>query len=369
MKQLVFINGRFLTQRVTGVQRYAREALCALDRRLAEGKELGDVDFCVLAPTGTESPALQAIDFKTVGRRRGNAWEQWDLPRAAGAQLLLSFSATGPLLKKNQLVTVHDASVFAVPQAFSRGFRAWYHVLLRVFARRHPMLLTVSHFSKGELSRYLKISEEKFRITTEGYQHMQRVEADAGILDKHGLVPGKFVLAVSSMTPNKNYSLIVDAMQRLNRPDFLVAIAGGQNASVFGSTNVPQFPFVRTLGYVTDGELRALYENASLFLYPSLYEGFGIPALEAMASGCPVIASNSASVPEVCEDAVSYVSPHDAPGLSQEITELMADAAARERLAEQGKRRVQRYSWDECARLNVQYVRERLGLSPSEAHG
>src|SRR4051812_38759134 len=111
--QTVFINGRFLTQRITGVQRYALEALLALDRRLAAGREGADFECVVLAPPGTAPPPLSAIEFREVGHLRGNAWEQLSLARATRGQLLFSFSATGPLLKARQIVTVHDAAVYA----------------------------------------------------------------------------------------------------------------------------------------------------------------------------------------------------------------------------------------------------------------
>jgi glycosyltransferase involved in cell wall biosynthesis len=139
-----------------------------------------------------------------------------------------------------------------------------------------------------------------------------------------------------------------------------VVVAGGFDPRVFGATNLPDLPFVRAVGYVTDAELRALYEHAAVFVYPSLYEGFGIPAIEAMACGCPVIASNAASVPEVCGDAALYVSPHDPAALAVSIERLMNDPAERERLSDAGKRWVQRYTWDESARLNASYMRECL---------
>jgi glycosyltransferase involved in cell wall biosynthesis len=162
----------------------------------------------------------------------------------------------------------------------------------------------------------------------------------------------------------------VKAVQRLHlqvreqerQPDFDVVVAGGVDARVFRGASLPELPFLRCVGYVSDGELRALYEHAALFVYPSLYEGFGIPAIEAMACGCPVIASNAGSLPEVCGPAARYVSPHDEAELTRVISELMADPAERERMSEEGRRWAARYSWDESARLNAEYVRECVRL-------
>ena len=368
MPQTVYINGRFLTQRITGVQRYALEALLALDRRVHSGLEGTDLQCVVLAPPGTTSPPLRAIEFRQVGHLRGNAWEQLSLARATRGELLFSFSATGPLLKTRQVVTIHDAAVYAVPQAFSFRFRSWYKLLLGQLAPRLPLVLTVSDFSKREVSRHFGFDADKVRVTTEGFQHILRQTPDTRVLDKHRLRPKRFVLAVSSQTPNKNFGLIVEAVQRLVDPDFEVVVAGGFDARVFGAAHLPRLPFVRCVGYVSDAELRALYEHAALFVYPSLYEGFGIPAIEAMACGCPVIASNAASVPEVCGDAALYISPHDPQGLANALSRLMGDEKERERLAEAGQRWVQRYTWDESARLNAAYMRECIALLEPAAH-
>ncbi len=360
MQQTIFINGRFLTQQVTGVQRYAREALLALDKRLAEGREGEGLRCVVLAPSGTARPALTQMEFRCVGRFKGNLWEQISLPRVTRGRPLFSFCAAGPLFKRLQVVTIHDTSVFAAPRAFSASFRAWYKLMLRVFVRRLPLIATVSHFSKGEIARYLACDREKLRVTTEGWQHIKRRDPDAGVLGKHGIEAGRYVLAVSSITPNKNFGLIVQAVEQLHDPNFHVVIAGGFDPSVFGNARLPSMPFVRLLGYVSDAELRALFENAGVFVYPSLYEGFGIPAIEAMASGCPVIASNSASVPEVCGDAARYVSPTDASALAKEIADLMSNPDERSRLAARGRAHIEKYSWDECARLNAGIIREWL---------
>lgn len=356
----VFINGRFLTQRVTGVQRYALEALTALDRRLQSGEEGSDLECVVLVPPGTPVPSLAAISVQHVGRLRGNAWEQVSLPRATRGKLLFSFASTGPLLKWHQVLTIHDAAVYAVPQAFSWRFRLWYKLMLGHLGPRVPMVLTVSDFSKGEVARHFGCDTKDVRVTTEGFQHILRNAPDAGILEKNRLRSKRFVLAVSSRTPNKNFGLVIDAVKRLKDPDFDVVIAGGFDARVFGADRLPDLPFLRTAGYVSDAELRALYEHAAVFVYPSLYEGFGIPAIEAMACGCPVIASNAASVPEVCGEAALYISPHDPQGLATAIQRLMSDSTERERLTQAGNSWVRRYSWDESARLNAAYIRECL---------
>jgi PST family polysaccharide transporter len=361
-RRKVFVNGRFLTQRVTGVQRYAREVLAALDAVAADDPSLG-LDLEVLAPPGVEPPPLRAIRFRNVGPLSGNLWEQIVLPWAARGALLHSFSATGPLLKRRQTVTIHDASVYTVPFAFSWTFRTWYRFLLRVLATRSPCVLTVSRFSRSEVARYFGCDESKIRVSVEGWQHIRRFEADAGILERHGLRPRRYVLAVSSPTPNKNFRLIARAIESIEAPDFDVVLVGSVDGKVFARGEVPRASFVKCVGYVSDAELRALYESAGVFVYPSLYEGFGIPAIEAMACGCPVIASRASALPEVCGDAALYVSPYDAQELASAIVRLMESEDARRALVDKGRARIEAYSWTLAARAQVACMDECLRAS------
>ena len=356
MPHTVYINGRFLNQRITGVQRYAHEVLLALDDLIASQKLELPFALAVLAPPGTPAPPLRAIRFERAGRLRGNAWEQLSLPALTHGSLLYSFSATGPLSKRHQIITIHDASVYAVPQSFNWRFRAWYKLLLGTLVRRVPRVVTVSRFSKSEIVRHFGCDEGKIRITVEGWQHLARSPADAGILDKHGLRQRRYVLAVSNPTPSKNFAQLVEAVKLLDAPDFDVVVAGACDPAVFGNEARPGAAFVKYVGYVSDGELRALYENAGVFVYPSLYEGFGIPVLEAMASMCPVISSNAASLPEVCGEAAIYVSPDDPPALAAAIVRVMSDERERERLARSGEQRIGSFSWEAAARSVLGYM-------------
>jgi glycosyltransferase involved in cell wall biosynthesis len=357
-----FINGRFLTQRLTGVQRYALETLRALDELLAdETHELGrDLELTVLAPPGTSAPPLRRIGFRTVGPLAGNAWEQLTLPWACRGELLISFGPTGPALKKRQVVTIHDAAVHVVPEAFSWKFRLWYRLLLPILARRNPRVMTVSNFAKQEVVRFFGADAERVRVSGEGWQHFARVSSDASILARHGLVPGRYVLAVSSITPHKNFAVVARALRSLTAPDFDVVVTGGNNGKVFGHIDTSTLAGLKLVGYVSDGELRALYENAAAFVHPSLYEGFGIPPLEAMAMGCPVIASDAAAIPEVCGDAALYFSPRDADALAALMSGLVSDTASRARLVERGRERTARYSWRDAALCHLEGVHEAL---------
>jgi len=352
MHREIFVNGRFLTQRTTGVQRYALETLLALDALLASG-EAPQLKFTLLAPRGTQAPPLEHIQFRCAGTFSGNAWEQLSLPLLTRGSWLLSFGPTGPIAKKHQVVTMHDAAVYAVPRAFSWKFRAWYKALLPLLAHRIPLVMTVSEFSKSELARHCRIASERLRVAGGAWQHVRRLSSDASILEEHGLRPNGYVLAVSSVTPHKNFGVIVDAITRLAEIDVSVAVAGAVNHEVFGRTDLRSRKAVKLLGYVDDQQLRALYEGAAAFVYPSLYEGFGLPPLEAMALGCPVIASNAASIPEICGDAVLYFPPRDADALARAIERVVVDGRLRSELIAKGRARIQHFSWTACARQHL----------------
>ena len=346
------INARFLTQPVTGVQRYAVHLVKALDDLLDRG--LIDPKrflFVLLAPREIRyALPLKHIPLKRVGHLSGHLWEQFELPFYARGGLLLNLCNAAPLFKRNQIVTIHDASVFATPNAYSYFFRTWYKILLTVLGKTARKIMTDSSFSKTELIRYAGMDDRKIEVIALGAEHVFSTNTDETILKRHEIGRKPFVLAVGSMNPNKNFDGIVRAIERLGDAPFDIVIAGGVNPRVFGSARPVLPAAVKHLGYVNDGELRTLYEHASCFVYPSLYEGFGLPPLEAMACGCPVIVSRSASLPEVCGDAAVYCDPDDPKDIAEKITMLMNDSTLREKLRGKGMERARQFRWDRCAR-------------------
>lgn len=354
----VLVNGRFYGQRVTGVQRYARETLASLDELLAAGEPSG-ARWTVVAPRGTPLPAFAHLRVEHVGRLQGHLWEQLDLPWRAGRSLLLSFGFTGPLLKRRQIITVHDAAVVRMPQAYTRAFRHAYRRLVGHIGQRAPRTLAVSRFGAGEASECFGVPPERLRVTTEGWQHLQRVTADDAILDRHALRGRPFALAVSSPTPNKNFAAIATALGRLGPDAPCCVVVGAADGAVFRTAEPAGDALVR-VGYVSDAELKALYQHASCFVFPSFYEGFGIPPLEAMSCGCPVIASTAPAVQEVCGPAALYFNPARPDQLADRLRELFDDPALQASLREAGHERVQHFSWTQAARLNLAAVREVL---------
>ena len=358
MSTKIFINGRFLTQKVTGVQRYAIELVQALDRLLENDLiQKSAFNFILLSPKGAiHFLNLKNILIKEVGVLTGHAWEQIELPSYTFGNLLLNFCNTGPLIKRKQLVTICDASVFAYPRGYSVLFRFWYMFMLPVLGFVALRIITISEFSKSELIRYCKISPKKLFPILLGTEQLMHSRLDLSFLALHGLTEVPYVLAVSSLNPNKNFSGLIRAIEMLGDVNFKIVIAGGMNSKVFSDRPVFLSNFVTQVGYVTDDELRLLYQNASCFVYPSLYEGFGLPPLEAMASGCPVIVSNIASLPEVCGEAALYCDPFDPLDIAEKIQLLMADVDLRNELIARGFERVKKFTWDKCALETVELI-------------
>jgi glycosyltransferase involved in cell wall biosynthesis len=348
----IAINGRFLSRPVTGVERYAIELVKAIDQLIENGEIRSDrYSFTLLAPKNIKDDLkFKNIRLKKVGILKGHLWEQLELPLYVRNGFLINLCNAGPALKKNQFVTIHDASVYGYPQAYSLFFRLWYKILFKLIGNFSRKIITVSAFSLNELVRYCKINREKISFIHEGKEHILSLVSDSALMARLEIGKRPYILAVSSLSPNKNFAAIIRAIEILGEADFDIVIAGGVNSRVFRRTNLKSSSFVRYTGYVTDAELKALYENAHCFIYPSFYEGFGLPPLEALACGCPVIVSGTASLPEVCKDAALYCDPHNPADLAEKITRLMKDDNLRNSMKLLGLKRAAELSWSKCAR-------------------
>lgn len=345
MKTTIYINGRFLTQPLTGVQRYAICLLGALDLMLPDEIEM----ICLVPREPITPPGWKKIRLKTVGMFKGNLWEQVDLFFAARGQLLFSPANIGPFAYANQIATLHDASIYAVPAAYSWSFRFKYRFVFEQLAHRAKNLLTVSNFSKRELARYLGTPPERFTVIHNGSEHIESIQPDATVLSTHKLTPGEYFLMVGSQSAHKNMAAVLAAWQQLQQPIPLV-VAGGNFKNVFqATTDTPLPENIKKIGYITDQELKALYQHARGFIFPSIYEGFGLPILEAMRCGCPVICSNQASMPEVAGDAALYFDPHRPDSICQSIQDFIASPELQTSLRKRGLLQAEKFTWQQAA--------------------
>jgi glycosyltransferase involved in cell wall biosynthesis len=312
----IYINGRFYSQKITGVQRYSRELIRVMDQVLSDSTYDAYKMICLVPRNIGNLPSFENIEIKPVGVLGGNFWEQLELPLHVRDGVLYSPANIGPVVTSRQVLTIHDASVYVFPEAYSWLFRTKYKQFFKVYARKVRWVITDSQFSKSELVRICHFDPNKLSVIFPGYEHLIHAKPDSAILDKLGLEKKGYYLAVGSLSPHKNFQLILDALELLEDESIKLVVTGGKFSRVFQDKGL-EFPKnIQLTGYVSDEALAALYGQAKALVLPSLYEGFGFPILEGLALGCPVVSSTAASLPEVGGDVVTYFDPTDPQALA-----------------------------------------------------
>ena len=320
-------NGRCLVQHLTGVQRYVRELSRSLSKELRTLKP---------GPTWAHGT-------------RGHVWEQLCLPRLCDRRLLWSPGNTGPLVCANQVVTIHDASTLDHPEWFERKFAVLYRWLLPRLAQRVRAIITVSAFSKERLISCLRVPESKIHVVPNGLsedfrpEQVSEAESDVGLKEP-------FFLYVGSLEPRKDLGCLLKAWDSAAFRDWKLVIVGDR-AGIFESvslkTDSRQVIFTARL---SNEKLLNLYRAAHAFVSPSVYEGFGLPPLEAMACGCPCLVSDIPPHREVCDGAPTYVPAHSLRDWVDALREAAAwSSDERERRKQLGVRIARQFSWTKTA--------------------
>jgi len=344
MKEKIYINGKFLNQAITGVQRTAHELIKGIDELIDQGiinRNLYDI-ILIYPQLRCEAPQYKFVQLLQKGILSGNLWEQIELPAYTRGHVLLSLCMISTLFKRKQIVIVHDASCYVNPQFFSFAFRSWYKFAIYILGKISLKIVTVSEFSKKELVKYAYIDEKKISVISNAADHILYRGKPSEEFRNKIKSNQPYLLAVSSLGENKNFKKLSEAFSELKFRNFKLIIAGGvsNTLNIERSNSVAQY-----LGYVTDNELKYLYEHAALFIFPSFYEGFGIPPLEAMILNCPVLSSNTSAMPEVLEDGVVYCNPYDVEDIAKKIQQLIDDPKALNALKTKGLEQAKKYNW------------------------
>lgn len=293
------------------------------------------------------------------------AYEQLFLPRVVTKyriDVLHSPGYVSPVVGKfGKVVTIHDMQYIYYPGYFSKTKLLYWKHLLPLSARRSDVILTVSENSKTDIANFLNIPRNKIFVTYEAPKFCS--DSDKGdslptVMKKYG-IRHNYVLSVASLLPHKNLDRLIEAFAllegKIDHQLVLVGIKGpALNEIKKRIKNKLKHPErVAILGYISDQDLTAIYKRASLFVLPSLFEGFGIPLLEAMSLDCPVAASNKTSIPEVVGDAALLFDPNSPDQIAKAILSVVSDKTYREQLIAKGRQRVKLFSWERMAEETV----------------
>jgi glycosyltransferase involved in cell wall biosynthesis len=321
----ILVNGRFLSRQVTGVERYGHEIM----RRLP-------VEPRVARP------------YRDAQGAKGHAWEQFILPgQIRSGEVLWSPANTGPLAVNNQVLSLLDLSSLEHPEWYALAFARWYYFLLPWLVRRVKQVVVPSEKVRQKVLYRFRLDPERISVVPGGVD-MGRFRPDNPPPEQ---LPTQYVLFVGSIQLRKNLGVLLRAWERVRGhfPDVWLLIAGGKRRN-FRHVDWPgRGERVNFLGYVPEPDLPGLYTGAQLLICPSLDEGFGLPVLEAMASGTPVIAACAGALPEVVGEAGLLFDPLQPVELATALECCLGDNSLRRNLAEKGWARSRGYTWQHSA--------------------
>nr|WP_153365897.1 glycosyltransferase family 1 protein [Rhizobium sp. ICMP 5592] len=346
---------------MSGVQRFARELTLALDRKIAAGDvpaALKGASWRLAVPRNAPVDiGLSAISVDAFGSGPGHLWEQTALLARSRGGRLIGFGGSGPLLHRRQAVIIHDVTIFRHPQSFKRSYRLL-HGALGAILTRTAKIGTVSDFSRQELASVFRVPADGIDVVDNAVDHFAAIEPDETIIQRLGLKTNGFFLLVGTMKPNKNLDFAIRAFEALGDPDQKLVVVGGTAPTVFKSDGPQSSEHMLFPGRLSDAEIAALERHATAFVFPSLYEGFGIPPLEAMTQGCPVLAADIPAVREASGIAALYFDPGKQDELVAAMRRIAGDEALRADLRQRGHENVARFSWDDSAEKVLRILEE-----------
>jgi glycosyltransferase involved in cell wall biosynthesis len=343
----IIINGQFLPQRVTGVQRCAREIISQLDRQ--------NVTYnWVHPPHQLKSGVLRQL------------WMQMVMPlNIPDDSILWSPTNIGPVYCKNQVLTLHDLSDQIHPEWFEKKYVAWRRFILPKLLRHIQKIITVSEFSKETILTRFPAAKGKVEVIYNGVRadhFYPRSDEEIEHLRGQFSLKKPFILIVGSLDPRKNIHGLIKAWHKLPafyQDEMELVITGGTNKRLAFKLGKNKYKNIRFTGYVNDEQLPVLYSAAKLFVYPSLFEGFGLPVLEAMACGTPVITSNNTSLKEVAGPAVT-VNPYSINEISDAILSLVKSTACEEKMSHTGIEWASRFTWEKAAQETLKILKQAI---------
>ena len=324
-----------------------------IDARAAARWEIGGVERVTLE-LARRLPGLRPDRYSVMrprhafAHRAGHVWEQGVLPlRARRARILYCPANLAPVSSRRNVVLIHDLAPLRHPGWYSRTFTSYQRYLLPLLARRARRVITPSEFSRQELADGLDLDPERVSVVPNGVDERFSPSADPEPVRRSFGLSDPYVLVVGTRIARKNFVSLCAARRRLGELGINLVAAGSGRAYMRSGEPPP----MRPLGYVPEPDLPGLYAGALALAMPSLYEGFGLPVLEAMASGVPVVAADRSALPETCGGAALLVDPNDVDALADALVAAATDVDVRSELIEQGLERAAGFSWNRSAEL------------------
>lgn len=338
-------NGFLFSQRQTGVMRFAKELLIRIDKMCSK-KEF----FLVVPEYATSYPQLKNIETIKYGHTKGNFWEQVDFVRYLKKNKLQSvnFNNTMPIFKPG-IIAIHDIAYKIHPE-FADSWHGkisnlYHRIIFYIAARSNVPIITVTNFSKYQLIDEYKINPQRITVIGNGWQHFEKVGFDDSIIEKNNLTAKSYYFSLGSLSKMKNTKWIVEVAKK--HPEYTFVLAGAKPNNTNFGIDIPDN--VILVGFVSDEQIKSLIKFCKAFVYPSIFDGFGIPPLEALSQGATVICSNAACLPEVYKNSVHYIDPYN--------TNVNLDLLVSEKI-DTPSAVLNRYSWDDSAIKLYEYLQE-----------